>query len=371
MSDYSEGNDFEDILERLLSKVSDDIDKRQGSIIYDALAPAAAELAQCYIALDVFVDQTYLLNAVGENLDNRVKDYGLTRQQSTYAQRIITVYDTNSQLLDVDIGTRFSVPNDSGGYNFKIIEKRSIGVYIAECETAGIVGNDFTGELLPLISINNLGTALMSDVFKPGKNEETDEELRERALLKINQEAFAGNKASYMQFVKAIDGVGDCKIFPAWNGGGTVKVAVITSDNKIPSSSFIAQLQEQIDPIDHSGEGEGFAPIGHKVTVVAPDKLDVNISATVELQTGYTAEQLKSSITEKLNEYINEVQDKWSEANTLTIYISRVIASILTVSQVTNVSNLTINNENTDLAIALSGTNVKFPMLGEVTLNES
>ena len=105
MSDYSEGNDFEDILERLLSKISDDIDKRQGSIIYDALAPAAAELAQCYIALDVFVDQTYLLNAVGENLDNRVSDYGLTRQKSTYAQRIITIYDTNSQLMDVYIVT--------------------------------------------------------------------------------------------------------------------------------------------------------------------------------------------------------------------------------------------------------------------------
>jgi uncharacterized phage protein gp47/JayE len=371
MSDYSEGNDFEDILERLLSKISDDIDKRQGSIIYDALAPAAAELAQCYIALDVFVDQTYLLNAVGENLDNRVSDYGLTRQKSTYAQRIITIYDTNSQLMDVDIGTRFSAPNDSGGYNFKIIEKRSLGVYIAECETAGIVGNDFTGELLPLVSVNNLGTALMSDVYKPGKNEETDEELRDRALLKINQEAFAGNKASYMQFVKAIDGVGDCKIFPAWNGGGTVKVAVITADNDIPSSSFIAQLQEKIDPTEHTGEGQGFAPIGHKVTVVAPDKLNINITATLELTTGYTAAQLKPSITEKLTEYINEVQDKWSDASTLTIYTSRVIAAILSVNQVTNVSNLTINGEAKDLTITLSGTNVKFPMLNEVTLNES
>ena len=61
MSDYSTNNDFENILERLLANIDDSLDKTQGSIIYDALAPAAAELAQCYIALDVYSDQTYLL----------------------------------------------------------------------------------------------------------------------------------------------------------------------------------------------------------------------------------------------------------------------------------------------------------------------
>ena len=49
MDSFSENNSFEDILDRLLENVDDNLDKRQGSIIYDALAPAAAELAQCYI----------------------------------------------------------------------------------------------------------------------------------------------------------------------------------------------------------------------------------------------------------------------------------------------------------------------------------
>ncbi|MDF2651716.1 MAG: Baseplate family protein, partial [Paenibacillus sp.] len=40
------------ILQRMLDRVPDDVDKRQGSIIYDALAPAASELAAIYIALD-------------------------------------------------------------------------------------------------------------------------------------------------------------------------------------------------------------------------------------------------------------------------------------------------------------------------------
>ena len=32
---------YESILQKMLNMVSDDVDKREGSIIYDALAPAA------------------------------------------------------------------------------------------------------------------------------------------------------------------------------------------------------------------------------------------------------------------------------------------------------------------------------------------
>lgn len=371
MSNYSDGNSFEDILARCLARVDDGIDKRMGSIIYDALAPACAELAQCYIALDVYSDQTYLLKAVGENLDARVADYGLTRMVATNAQRIITVYDVNSNLMHIDIGTRFSIPNAFGGYNFTIIEEVSTGNYIAECETSGSVGNDYVGELLPLISINNLGTATITTVYKPGEDAETDDELRRRAIAKINQEAFAGNKAAYKAMVIDIDGVENVKVFSVWNGGGTVKLAVIATDNTIPSQQFIDNLQTLIDPIQNQGQGVGLAPIGHTVTVVAPDELDIDIEATITLEDGYIIEQVQSAIEDNIAVYIKEVQDLFSEQDELTIYVSRVIAAILGVTQVKNVSSLTINGASTDLVIQLSGTNVKFPMLDEVILHES
>lgn len=369
MSNYSDGNSFEEILERCLSRVDNSLDKRMGSIIYDALAPACAELAQCYIALDVYTDQTYLLNAVGQNLDNRVVDYGLSRLQATKAQRLVTIYDINGNLMSVDLGTRFSVPNAFGGYNFKLIESVSAGNYIAECETAGSVGNNYTGELLPLVSVNNLGTATMTSVYKPGEDEETDDELRKRAVAKINQEAFAGNKAAYKTMVNNIDGVENVKVFPVWNGGGTVKLAIVATDNTIPSQEFIDNLQTLIDPIQNQGQGVGLAPIGHTVTVVAPDELDIDIEATITIDEEYTIEQLQSAIESNIQKYITEVQNQFSEQDQLIIYTSRVIAAILGVNQVQNVSSLTINGQATDLIINLSGTNVKFPMLDEVVLH--
>ena len=36
-------------MEAVLARVSDDVDKREGSLIYTAVAPVCAELAQAYI----------------------------------------------------------------------------------------------------------------------------------------------------------------------------------------------------------------------------------------------------------------------------------------------------------------------------------
>ncbi|MDN8817488.1 phage portal protein, partial [Staphylococcus aureus] len=46
-----ENQTFEEIMERMLERVSDEIDKRENSVIWNALAPAAAELALSYIWL--------------------------------------------------------------------------------------------------------------------------------------------------------------------------------------------------------------------------------------------------------------------------------------------------------------------------------
>lgn len=371
MYNFSNGNSFEEILERCLARIDNTLDKRQGSIIYDALAPACAELAQCYIALDVYTDQTYLLTATQENLDNRVVDYGLSRLQATNAEKIINIYSVTNELMDVDIGTRFSTPNEYGGYTFELIEKQSDGVYIGRCETPGTVGNAYIGTLLPLTSINNLGKAVIVSTYKPGEDTETDEDLRARAIKKINQEAFAGNKASYVDMVDNIDGVTKCKIFPIWHGGGTVKVSIIAANNTIPSTEFVNQVQTIIDPIPNQGEGVGLAPIGHTVTVEAPTRLDINIEATLTLHTGYTLEQVTDAVETAIADYISEVQENWVDTNNLIVYQSKLIAAILSVSAIENVSNLLINGSASDLTIAITGTNVVFPILNEVVLNES
>ena len=49
---------YEALMERKLDMIDDRRDKRQGSLIYDALAPNAAETASFYAELDLLEDRT-------------------------------------------------------------------------------------------------------------------------------------------------------------------------------------------------------------------------------------------------------------------------------------------------------------------------
>lgn len=372
MFNFSDGNGFEDILERCLAKVPDWLDKREGSIIYDALAPACAELAQIYISLDVFADQTYLINATGDNLDNRVVDYGLSRNPATYAQRYATFVDVDGNLMEVDIGARFSTPNEYGGHNFVVIEATgNSGEYIVQCETPGLAGNEYFGTLLPLESVNNLGQATLGDVYIAGEDEESDEALRERAIKKLTEVPFGGNIADYKEFIEDIDGIGGCLVIPVWNGGGTVKLVIVTNSYTIPTSTVINQIQEIVDPTQNQGQGIGKAPIGHIVTVAAPTAYNVVVSANVELENGYTLPTVEQDIKKAVTDYFKEVQQDWSDSINLSIYRAKIIAAILSVKGVANVPTLLLNGDTQDITIDVTSNTNPFPVLTEVILYES
>ena len=363
--------DFNTILKELLDKVPETLYKRQGSIIYDALAPAALKLAELYTEIEIYYYQTYLATATGSNLDNRVADYGLSREDATYAIRLVNVYNTNNELYDIDIGSRFSIPEDYGGYNYVLTEKISTGIYKAKCETAGTVGNEYLGILLPLYNISGLGKAEIVSTYQAAEDIEDDDSLRKRAVAKLNTEPFGGNQSDYKRYLKSIDGVGASKIFPIWNGGGTVKISLVNSDNTIPDNTFINDIQTLIDPIANQGEGLGLAPIGHTVTVVAPTATTINIQATLVLDTGYTISQVAEQVISALNLYIKEIQENWENSSTaITIYRAKIIAAILTVTGIVTVSTITINSASTDLVLSENSTTQQFPYLGEVTLNE-
>ena len=347
---FSDNNDFQSILTRLLDNVSDDLDKREGSIIYDALAPAAIELAQCYIALDIYKEQTNLLTATGSNLDNRVIECGLSRIAATPAQAIIKVYDNTDVLMDVPIGTRFAVPNEFGGYIFKLISKESEGTYIGECEEPGYDGSTYVGELLPIQNINNLGRAYIESIQMYGEDEEDDETLRARAIAKLNEESFAGNRAAYKEMAIGIKGIADCKVYPIWNGGGTVKLALIGPNHTLLNSTAVAEAQKEIDP-GPQGTGVGMAPIGHTVTVVTPTEDSLTIAATLTLSSDTTVTQVKPAIVEQLQKYIYDVQSEFADKDVLVVYLAKVIAAILNVKEVLNVTNVMINNVAVDYEI--------------------
>ena len=363
---------YEDILRRMLGAVSDERDKRQGSIIYDTLAPVAAELAQMQIVRDIFEEQTFLTTASGSNLDNRAADFAIIRYPASHAVRIAEMTDTDGVPLDLPVGNRFSTPNTAGGLNFTLIAPYDApGRALLTCETSGTVGNAFLGALLPLFAINNLGTATMVGTYTPARDAETDAELRARVLERINQKAFGGNVAQYTEWAQAVSGVGDVKVFPVWDGGGTVMLSVIDGEYNPVTPDFIEVVQTIFDPIPNNGLGLGTAPIGHRVTVVTPAAAAVDIAATVALQPGYTIPQLQASIEVAIADYLLELRHHWADSDTLYVFTARVAAAIIGIEGVSNVTGLTINGNAADLSLPQSPVSQLVPVLGGVVLSNA
>lgn len=332
---------YEEILKRMLEKVPNDVDKREGSIIYDALAPAAIELAQMYMQLEYFHMYSFADKATDNFLTLRCAERGVNRKPATYAIRK-GVFN-----VDVPIESRFAIEDTT----YRVIEKITDNEYKLKCEQIGTIGNIYTGVLLPIDNINNLESAVLTDIIIPGDDVETDEELRKRYFETLESEAFGGNIVDYKNKVRELNGVGGAKVYPVWNGGGTVKIVIIDSSYNKPSTLLVDNVQTIIDPIENQGKGLGIAPIGHAVKVVGVEDIVVNISSTITLEIGFVWEDVKSSIENTINKYFTELKSSWDSSENIVVRIAHIESKILALTGVLDIQNTRLNNEVTNLIL--------------------
>lgn len=281
---------YEIILQRMLDRVPNNMDKREGSIIWNALAPAAIELQEMYISLDSSLNETFAGTATREYLIKHCADDGIVPHTATSAI-LKAEFD-----IDVPIGSRFSLDN----LNYEAVEKIENGIFKMKCESVGVIGNSQLGSLIPIDYIEGLTSAELTELLIPGEDEESTEDLRERYFEDKNSQAMDGNIAQYKKWANEFKGIGRSKVFPLWNGPNTVKVSVLNSDQGVASSTLIKEFQDHLDP-NSKGLGNGVAPIGSIVTVSTASSITVNVSGDLELSNGYLeAEGVDAAISEYL-----------------------------------------------------------------------
>ena len=76
---------YREILERMLNRVSDKFDKREGSVIFDTHSPTALELEILYVELNRMIAEGYGDTASREYLILRCKERGIIPYPATYA----------------------------------------------------------------------------------------------------------------------------------------------------------------------------------------------------------------------------------------------------------------------------------------------
>lgn len=330
---------YEVILKRMLDKVKSQtpgIDTREGSIVYDALAPAAAELQNLYIQLDWMADQSFADSQNREYLVRRCAERGIIPSP---ASKAVLKGEFNQ---DVPVGARFSL----GILNFAAVGKIGDGVYQMECESYGIQGNQNLGMMVPIEYIKGLTKAELTEVLIPGEDEEETEHLRKRYFASLNSQAYGGNIADYKEKVNSITGVGGVKVFPAWNGGGTVKLVMISSEYKTPSRELVAFVQETVDPLQNTGKGYGLAPIGHVVTVAGAGETKIDIATRLTYQTGWDYQRCEEAILEAVDRYLDELNRTWEDSQMTVVRVSRIESRLLDVEGIMDAADTVINGKS-------------------------
>ena len=354
---YAEQMTYENILESMLNNVPDNVDKREGSIIYDALAPQAAELAKAYIELDIIMDETFVDTASMQYLMLRCKERGVSIKDATPAVIEGTFTPDDAE---IDIGARFNC-ND---VNYTVTGKLNNGKYRLECETAGAVGNIYSGFLLPIQYIEGLETAQITTLLIPGEDADDTDSLRERYYDNLKSQAFGGNIADYKAKVKALNGVGGVRVTPVWNGGGTVKLTIIDSEYNVPSKTLVDAVQEAIDPAEGHGKGVGIAPIGHVVTVEGVVSRTINIKTKVTFATGWNWESSENMIKKAIESYFEEVSREWENSEASVVRISQVENKILNLSCTLDIEETSINNITANIQLNAN----EIPVMGTVSM---
>lgn len=366
---------LQELIDMGLSRVDSEIDRRTGSIIYDTIASIAAPML--FIAMEgASIDKaTYIATSYDEYLDKRVAEKGLERLPATAAIKKAAFTDSNGPAV-ILVGSRFSAIDSADKLIYKVIEATDTkGVYLLECETLGTVGNGYFGKLLPVSNISTLSSAEITNDYQAARDQETDDELRSRYDAAAKRTPFGGNVSQYEEDVKKLSGVGDLQIHRAYPSSGHVLLSVIGVDRRRISQDLIKDLQLQIDP-DMEGTGLGLAPMFHKVRVVTATEISIPVSFDLTVLNGYTVEQLRPLILQKLEELFEQLRRSWGLLDNqrhiydTTIYLSRIIVSISSILGVVNVSNVKVNGVAEDLHLVETGATQQLPLLGEVSINE-
>lgn len=396
-----ESVDYDVILQRMLDRVSNKLDKRPGSVIWDTHSPTAIELQVLYIELDQIYKETFGDTASREFLIKRAKERGMSPRPASAA---VLRGEFTPDSVDVT-GKRFNLSQ----LNYMVTGKISDGVYQVTCETPGEVGNQYFGAMTPIDYVEGLETAELTDVLIPGEDEEDTEEFRTRYYNSFNDLAFGGNLNDYKNKVKTLPGVGDVKVTRVWNSdirpvdmipsptvqswystyiqtitdpdvkswlekvyaaaldkkltvGGTVKLTLIASDYSVPTDTLVDSVQTIIDPEQSAGEGVGLAPIGHVVNVAAVEAVDINITTHITFDNSRSWDTLETPVKNAIDSYLLTLRQAWADEDNTVVRIAQIENRILGVTGIIDVSDTTINGNEQNLTLGRD----EVPVLGTV-----
>lgn len=353
---------FDDAVARMRNWLESPLSKIEGTFSMFNIRAVAKESAQLQNEMEIIENNYSLDTATGEYLDVKAGDYGVYRRAASYATGEVTITGTDGTF--VPGGTVLVAPEY--GVQFVTQEARYLtggsATVPATCTITGPSGNVPAGAISQLAQeVAGVASVTNASDFSGGTDREDDDNLRMRTYFKIRYPATSGNVYHYQQWATDIAGVGKVKVFPLWNGAGTVKVSILDGNGEAATPELIKSVQDYIDPEPHA-TGAGMAPVGALVTVTTASEVVIHVAAAVSLgATSSSIGDIQTAFRAALDEYFRSVA---YDGETVTISAARVGNILFDTQGVIDYTDLTINTGTASIPIGEE----EIPVVGMITL---
>lgn len=342
------------------------LDTSENSFIYNALYPSCLEISYNLLCLEEAVKMVFASSAVesgyGDYLEKRVGEMGLERKEATTAQFEVTVKGKKGALLKVNsiVGTSdnrlyftltdLTLQDDGNG--------GGIGKVMVEAENSGGDYNVKAGDVnyLP-IKYTGITSVANEEDYNDAYDEETDEELYERYLLKVREVATSGNISHYRQWCLETTGVSYAKIYECTNlegqhENGCVLCVIASNEHTGASDELIQTVHDYI---------EERRPVGAKVYIKSCTEKPIDIDAKITLSEGYTLDGVKEAYAEKVKEYLTSIGFEAQKVS-----IAKLGCRLLNTDGVEDYDGLTLNGLEENVVLAEN----ELGVLGTLELEE-
>lgn len=326
---------YEKIMDSMMKEMPDDIDTSEGSLLYNACAKQAVRLEEAYMFMAGIEKNMFADTADLEHLIRIGNDTGCFLKEATYAE-----FEAQFN-CDVPNGSRWNC--DEYNYTvFNVIDE-SQHIYRIGCDTPGSGPNALLGDLDPVTFVEGFEWGKILKCKLQGRDQEDTEVYRSRVLNSYNYRGFAGNREYYMSCIKELPGVCGCKVKRVTAPGDFIKITIAGDEFRAPELEIINSVQNTVDPVLSSGEGEGIAPIGHRVRIVGAKEERIKIYTEIIYKEGYSYEDLKEYIENAVEKYFLEVRESWETNDNLIIRILRIESAIASITGIEDVAETTLN----------------------------
>ncbi|HHX87693.1 MAG TPA: baseplate J/gp47 family protein [Firmicutes bacterium] len=347
----------EEIHQRMLEKAPPGISTKEGDFFWDATRPAAIEKAQLVqLQMPALMRLFFVQTSYGQYLDYLGQPRGVTRLKATPATGDIhftgspgTVISEGSVIATLAIGNAPAIMFETT--EEAIIDGEGEATARARCAEPGTTGNVPAGVIVLMADpIEGITDVVNPEPFTGGTEIEEDDAFRQRILEAVRLPATSGNMHHYKMWAKEVPGIGDAKVFPLWDGPGTVKVVVIDGNKRAASPELVDAVAAHIE-IER--------PIGADVTVAAAVEKEVSITADITLAHGYAIDQVQPLYEEAVTEYLKSIAF-------IEVYVSyaQLGKILLETTGVGDYANLEINGSASNVLLEDEET----PVMGIVTL---